>query len=85
MLRKFRESGGTLVLACVVSTGGVAARLNIARSEPTEQRVKASKTRGLKMPDREAAFFCIGCVFLVFGLALLAVGIAIKVLEVACK
>src|SRR4029077_6027958 len=39
----FAGSGGTLVLARVVSTGGIAPRLSIARSAPTEQRVKASK------------------------------------------
>jgi hypothetical protein len=67
-LRKFAGSGGTLVLARVVSTGfrlgelssserGVAARLNMPRTIPNEQRAKPSKTRGLKMPDLEAELF----------------------------
>jgi hypothetical protein len=30
---------------------GIAAKLYIARRTPTEQRAKASKTRGLKRPD----------------------------------
>jgi len=51
VLGKFAGSGGTLVLARVVSTGGVAPRLSIATSAPTEQRVKASKTRRLKEAD----------------------------------
>jgi len=37
--------------AFVVFLGGVAAKLSIARSVPAEQRAKASKTRGLKIPD----------------------------------
>jgi hypothetical protein len=62
VLGKFAGSGGTLVLARVVSTGfrlgelsrserGVAARLNIARRTPTEQRANAHKMRGLKKAD----------------------------------
>jgi hypothetical protein len=57
VLRKFAGSGGTLVLARGASTGVVAARLNIAKRTPTEQRAKASKTRALKKPDCESGFF----------------------------
>jgi hypothetical protein len=58
VLRKFAGSGGTPVLAGAVSTGSVAARLNMARRTPAEQRAKASKTRGLKIPASEVEFFC---------------------------
>src|SRR5260370_6042914 len=34
-----------------------AAKLTIVRKTPTEQRVKATKTRGLKRPDCEERFF----------------------------
>ena len=34
-----------------IAFGGVAAKLNIARRTPTEERVKASRTRGLNRPD----------------------------------
>jgi hypothetical protein len=62
VLRKFAGSGSKLVWARVVSTGfrlgelssserGVAARLNMPRRTPTEQRANAHKMRGLKMPD----------------------------------
>jgi hypothetical protein len=50
-LRKFAGSGGMLVLARGTSAGVVAARLNIAKRVPTEQRANAHKTRGLKRPD----------------------------------
>src|SRR6266478_1006357 len=40
--------------------GGVDAKLSKANKTPTEQRLKANKTRGLKRPDLEAGFFCIG-------------------------
>jgi hypothetical protein len=40
--------------------GGIAAKLSKASQAPTEQRLKANKTRGLKMPDLEAGFFCMG-------------------------
>jgi len=33
------------------SERGVAARLNTARSAPTEQKAKATKMRGVKRPD----------------------------------
>ena len=35
-------------------------KLNIARKRPTKQRVKANKARGLKKPDSEEEFFCMG-------------------------
>jgi hypothetical protein len=38
---------------------GIPARLYIARRTPTEERAKASKTRGLKRPDLEVGFFFI--------------------------
>jgi hypothetical protein len=37
--------------------GGVDAKLSKASKTPTEQRLKASKTRGLKRPDLEAKYF----------------------------
>jgi hypothetical protein len=42
----------------VILLGGVAATLSIASCAATEQRAKASKARGLKIPEVEA-FFCI--------------------------
>jgi hypothetical protein len=51
MFRRFAGAGGTLVLARIVSTGGVAARLNITRRTPAEQRANAHNKRRLKMPD----------------------------------
>ena len=41
------------------SLEGIPAKLYIARRTPTEQRPKASKTRGLKRPDLEVGFFFI--------------------------
>src|SRR5438093_8486043 len=38
----------------------VPAKLNIVRKAPTEQRAKASKTRGLKRPDLEVELVFIG-------------------------
>ena len=38
---------------------GIPAKLYIARKTPTEQRAKASNTRGLKRPDLEVGFFFI--------------------------
>ena len=38
-------------VAFVVLPLGVAAKLSIAKSEPTEQKAKASKLGGLKRPD----------------------------------
>ena len=38
-------------VAFVVLPLGVAAKLSIAKSEPTEQKAKASKPRVLKRPD----------------------------------
>ena len=38
------------------SERGFAARLNTPRKTPNEQSAKATKTRGLKMPDRVAGF-----------------------------
>src|SRR5947208_13205723 len=40
-----------------VGLGLGAAKLAIASNAPTEQRVKAMKTRGLKRPDCEEGFF----------------------------
>src|SRR6266513_4726797 len=40
-----------------VGLGLGAAKLAIASKAPTEQRVKATKTRGLKRPDCEEGFF----------------------------
>ena len=57
VLGKFAGAGGALVFALVVSTGGVAARLNIPRRTPAEQRANAHKMGGLKMPDFERAIF----------------------------
>jgi hypothetical protein len=37
----------------VTLLGGLAAKLSSASNTPTEQRVKANKTRGLKMPECE--------------------------------
>jgi hypothetical protein len=56
VLGKFAGSGGKLVWARVVSIGGVAARLNMARRTPTEQSAKATRARGLKRPIREFKF-----------------------------
>jgi hypothetical protein len=39
---------------------GVAAKLNIASNTPTEQRLRAIKTRGLKKPDWKEDFFACG-------------------------
>jgi hypothetical protein len=39
--------------------GGFAAKLTSAKNTPTEQRAKASKTLGLKIPDLEEGFFFI--------------------------
>jgi hypothetical protein len=36
---------------------GVEAKVSIASKTPTEQRVKATKARGLKKPDCEERFF----------------------------
>jgi hypothetical protein len=57
VLRKLAGSGGMLVLARLVSPGA-APKLSIARKTPTEQRAKATKTRGLKKADWELGFFC---------------------------
>jgi len=38
----------------------VAAKLSIASKAPTEQRVKARKMRGLKIPDSGVGFFFMG-------------------------
>ena len=38
--------------------GGVDAKLRKASKAPTEQRLKANKTRGLKRPDLDAGFVC---------------------------
>src|SRR2546422_16743 len=51
------ESPGKLSEEPLIPLGGLAAKLSIARRTPTEQRAKASRTRGLKMPDLEAGFF----------------------------
>ena len=51
VLRKLAGSGDKLVFARGASAGGVAARLNMPRRTPTEQRTKATKARGLKIPD----------------------------------
>ena len=40
-----------------VPLDGVDAKLNIASKAPTEQRIKAKKMRGLKMPDLDVDFF----------------------------
>jgi hypothetical protein len=51
------DAGAAAVTAFVsaddpdMSFNGVVAKVNIARSRPTEQRLKAIKTRGLKSPD----------------------------------
>jgi hypothetical protein len=45
------ESPGELPEEPVIPLGGFAAKLSIASRTPTEQRAKASKTRGLKIPD----------------------------------
>jgi hypothetical protein len=39
---------------------GVAAKLNIASNTPTEQTLRAIKTRRLKKPDCEGGFFFMG-------------------------
>ncbi|PYJ01171.1 MAG: hypothetical protein DMF00_05775, partial [Verrucomicrobia bacterium] len=41
-----------------VPLDGVAAKLNIASNTPTEQKLRAIKTRGLNKPDSEEGFFC---------------------------
>src|SRR5437660_452922 len=50
-----------LMIGCpkvgVVRLDAGAAKLTIASKAPTEQRVKATKTRGLKRPDCEEGFF----------------------------
>src|SRR5260370_27717119 len=38
---------------------GIPAKLYIARRTPTEQRAKATKTRGFKRPDLDVGFFFI--------------------------
>ena len=43
--------------------GGVAAKLSIAKETPAEQRTKAANARGLKTPDSEEEFFCMGFSF----------------------
>ena len=48
---------GPLTSVSVPLGGVVAAKHNIARKRPAEQRVRADKVRGLKMPDWEAGFF----------------------------
>jgi hypothetical protein len=51
------DAGATAVTAFVLaddpdmSFDGVVAKVNIARSRPAEQRLKAIRTRGLKRPD----------------------------------
>ncbi len=45
------ESPGELPDEPVIALDGFAAKLSIASRTPTEQRAKASKTRGLKRPD----------------------------------
>ena len=47
---------GPLESVRVPFVGVVAAKVNIARRTPTEQRAKANKMRGLKMPVWEAGF-----------------------------
>jgi hypothetical protein len=44
-------------VAPVIPFDVIPAKLSIASKAPTEQRTKASKTRGLKTPNREAGFF----------------------------
>src|SRR5438128_822380 len=46
---------GTVML----SVGGIDAKLSKASDAPIEQRLKAAKTRRLKMPDLEPGFFFI--------------------------
>ena len=41
----------------LIGCPGIPVKLDIARKTPAEQRAKASKTRGLKMPDSEVGFF----------------------------
>ena len=58
-LGKLADPGVTLVLATVVSTGGVAAKLNITRNAPPEQSANAPKVRGCKRPHCEAEEFIV--------------------------
>src|SRR5450755_915111 len=51
------EPPGELAPGLVTPLGAFSAKLSTARNAPTEQRVKASKTRELKMPDWEVGFF----------------------------
>jgi hypothetical protein len=59
------RTGYSVMLGCILAAafalllGGFAAKLSIARRTPSEQRAKASRTRGLKIPACEAEFFCI--------------------------
>src|SRR5205809_1999549 len=50
-LSKKGEPPGELADRLVMPVGGVAAKLSIAMSTPAKQRLKATKTRGLKTPD----------------------------------
>ena len=50
------QARGELVKS-IVSDGGAAAKLSIASKAPTEQRPKAMKMRGLKMPDSAVNLF----------------------------
>ena len=45
------ELPGDLAAEPVLALGGDAAKPNVAKRRPAEPRAKASKTRGLKMPD----------------------------------
>ena len=48
--------------------GGFAAKLTSAKNTPTEQRAKAPKTQGLKIPDLEVGFLFMMCdLFLFMG------------------
>lgn len=57
VLGKFAGTAGMLETARVVSTGGVAAKLNMPIRTPHEQSAKATTTRKRKKPDLEARFF----------------------------
>src|SRR6266852_5931857 len=51
---------GMIMLPVIPHVSGPTAKLSIARSAPTAQRAKASKRRGLKIPELEGDFFRIG-------------------------
>ncbi|PYK26337.1 MAG: hypothetical protein DME52_06555 [Verrucomicrobia bacterium] len=56
-----------LIIGCPKVSGAglglAAAKLAITSKAPTEQRVKATKARGLKRPDCEEGFFFMGFSF----------------------